>query len=60
MGNNKANFIKTKDADTAKILEQEGFKLVDNSNGTWTFMNDTERLFTFEKGKAVYSNKLCF
>ena len=41
-------------------LKKEGFELVDYTNGTWTFMNKTECLLTFDNNKVAYSNKLCF
>lgn len=58
--NTKAMFIKTKDLETSKNLEREGFDLVDYSNGIWTFINNSDRLLTFAENKAVYSNTLCF
>lgn len=58
--NTKALFIKTKDKETFEILKQEGFELVDYSNGVWTFVNDLNRPLTFDKNKTVYSNTLCF
>lgn len=57
---NKTLFIKTKDADTAEELKKSGFELVDSANGTWTFINEPERVLTFDNKKVAYSNKLCF
>ena len=57
---NKALFIKTQDESSAKQLEDSGFKLVDYTNGTWTFMNNPECLLTFDNNKIVYSNVLHF
>ena len=57
--NNKAMFIKTKDEETSKTLMQEGFELVDYTNGVWTFVNNVERTLIFEKNKVAYSNTIC-
>lgn len=54
-------FIKTSDEDTMKLLNEEGFEMVDYSGGFWTFLNcpkKTEKL-SFESSKFVFSNKLC-
>ena len=60
--NNKkqALFIKTKDLNTSELLKNEGFELVDYANGTWTFMNNSNRPLTFDNNKIAYSNTLCF
>ena len=58
--NIKAMFIKTKDLETSENLKHEGFQLVDYTDGTWTFVNNTDRPLTFDNDKAVYSNMLCF
>lgn len=58
--NNKALFIKTKDFETSEVLKNDGFELVDYTNGTWTFMNNPNRLLTFDNNKFAYSNTLCF
>ena len=58
--NNKANFIKTKDRDTYEEMIKLGFELIDDTNGTWTFLNNTEYPIKFEKNKIVYSDVLCF
>lgn len=57
---NKPMFIKTKDQETFETLIREGFRLVDNSNGVWTFIYDENAPMTFSKDKVVYSNKLVF
>ena len=57
---NKAKFIKTKDLETFENLKNEGFKLIDYTDGTWTFMNNSECLLTFDNNKVVYSNMLYF
>lgn len=56
---NKAMFIKTKDTETSKKLQEEGFQLVDHTDGVWTFVNDPERQLTFDNKKITYSNILC-
>lgn len=53
-------FIVTKDPDVAKQLAAT-FKQVNNSNGTWVFLNETPTSFNFEKynKKVVFTNILC-
>ena len=58
--NNKANFIKTQDIETAENLKKAGFELVDCANNTWTFINNPNCTLTFENAKITYSNVLCF
>ena len=60
MDNNKMMFVKTKDFETSEMLKTEGFKLVDYTNGIWTFVNDINRPLTFDNNKVVYSDMLCF
>lgn len=57
---NQDMFIKTQDEDTAEDLKKAGFELVDDTNGTWTFMNNPDCPLTFDSNKVVYSNILCF
>lgn len=57
---NNAWFIKTQDFDTAEDLKKAGFKLVDYTNVTWTFLNNLDCPLTFDNNKITYSNKLCF
>jgi hypothetical protein len=55
-------FIITKDESTANKLANHGFKLVNQANGVWTFMNIIPQNFSFaeiEKGKYSYSDILC-
>lgn len=55
-------FIITKDESTANKLLTSGFRLVNQVNGVWTFMNATPQNFSFaeiEKGKYSYSDILC-
>ena len=56
---NKSWFVKTQDENTAKALMAAGFDLVDYTNDTWTFLNDSERPLTFDNKKVAYSNMLC-
>ena len=56
----KAMFIKTKDQETSEKLKTEGFKLVDYTNGIWTFINDPDYSITFDEKKVTYSNMLHF
>ena len=57
--NNKATFIKTKDFETYEKLKQDGFELIDHTDGVWTFINDSNRQLTFDSNKIAYSNMLC-
>lgn len=57
--NTKAMFIKTKDLETSENLKKSGFELVDYSDGTWTFINNSNCPLTFDKNKIAYSNMLC-
>ena len=56
----KALFIKTQDFETHESLLESGLKLIDYTNGTWTFMNDPDRPVVFDNNKIVYSNVLTF
>lgn len=56
---NKAKFIKTQDSNTCEKLFDSGFKLIDYTDGIWTFMNDINRPLTFDNNKITYSNVLC-
>jgi len=61
MGNEK--FIVVQDVSTANKLIANGFTLVSNMNGTYTFMNTTLKCFNFEDidtKKLVYTNILAF
>ena len=57
---NKALFIKTQDFDTAESMKNNGFKLVDHTDDTWTFVNDLDCPLTFDNNKITYSNMLIF
>ena len=57
---NQAMFIKTQDLTTAEGLKKAGFKLIDYTNETWTFMNNPDCPLTFDNNKIAYSNMLCF
>lgn len=54
-------FVKTSDEETKKLLEREGLKLIDYSNGLWTFLNSPIDIgnLNFESGNFVFTNKLC-
>ena len=54
-------FIKTSDKETMKLLTSEGFELINDENGIWTFINCTEKMskINFEENKITYSNLLC-
>ena len=54
-------FIKTTDKETADKLISEGFKLVSQSNGVYTFLNQLPNNFNFDeadKKKVAYTNIL--
>jgi hypothetical protein len=57
---NQAKFIKTQDLKTHEELTKMGFKLVDYTDGTWTFVNNIDCPLTFDNNKITYSNMLCF
>lgn len=55
-------FIVTRDSEVAKQLAA-AFKQVNNSNGTWVFLNEVSASFNFEqfdKTKFYYTNVLTF
>jgi hypothetical protein len=57
----KQNFIKTTDKETADKLISEGFQLVSQSNGVYTFLNQLPKNFSFDKvdqKKMAYTNTL--
>lgn len=58
LNNNKANFIKTQDQETAEKLKSAGFSLIDYADNTWTFLNKQDYVVLFEDAKMTYSNKL--
>ena len=60
---NKPTFIVTTDKETADLLIAEGFRLIDNANGKFTF--ESKPLENFAKTKAdsskmAYTNILTF
>lgn len=57
---NKSMFIKTKDEETSEALKAEGFRLIDYTSGTWTFLYEENRPMAFDDKKIIFSNKLCF
>nr|DAG26254.1 MAG TPA: hypothetical protein [Caudoviricetes sp.] len=56
----KYNFIKTSDIDTKNKLIEEGFKLVSQDNGMFTFVNNNSITFENTNKKIQYSNILTF
>ena len=58
----KQNFITTKDAHTATLLSQQGYQLVQNSNGIYVFLNTDKFQFSndIDITKIQYSNMLTF
>lgn len=59
MKKDRPMFVKTKDRETSKKMQDEGFQLIDESNGIWTFLYE-EKPMTFDINKITYSNILCF
>ena len=60
---NKSNFIVTTDKKTADKLASEGFYLITDKNGKFTFENRPPENFTFneiDSSKVAYTNILTF
>lgn len=58
---NQSNFICTSDKETADALSKQGLKLLNISNGIYTFINDI--LCNFEQidnNKILQTNQLTF
>ena len=57
----KYNFIRTQDQKISDILKKQGFKLIDDKNGFFTFVNDKTLKFSNEidTSKIHYTNMLC-
>ena len=55
------NFIRTQDPKISDILKQQGFKLVDDKDGFFTFVNDKSLKFSndIDTSKVHYTNMLC-
>lgn len=49
----KMNFIKTRDKGVAKILLDNGFKLLEESGGEWTFLNEGSLKYSDKDEKEV-------
>ena len=55
----KQLFIKTRDKGTADKLKELGFKVISESGGMWTFLNDSAIRFDADGNKkAVYSDRI--
>lgn len=55
----KQLFIKTRDKETAEKLKELGFKIINESGGMWTFLNDASIRFSADDNKnAVYSDRI--
>lgn len=60
---NKTNFIVTTDKETADKLISEGFRLIADNNGKFTFENKSSENFALSKEnskKVAYTNILTF
>lgn len=57
----KYNFIRTQDSKICNILQKIGFKLIDDKNGFYTFINDNTLKFSedVDTSKIHYTNMLC-
>lgn len=57
----KYNFIRTQDQKISDVLKKQGFKLIDDKNGFFTFVNDKALKFSDEidTSKIHYTNMLC-
>lgn len=57
----KYNFIRTQDQKISDVLKKQGFKLIDDKNGFFTFVNDKTLKFSDEidTSKIHYTNMLC-
>ena len=57
----KYSFIRTQDQKISDILKKQGFKLIDDKNGFFTFVNDKTLKFSDEidTSKIHYTNMLC-
>ena len=58
----KQKFITTQDTPTATLLSQQGYQLVQNSNGIYVFLNTDKLRFSNEIDitKLKYTNMLTF
>lgn len=55
---NNKKFIRTTDRETIENLKRLGFQLVSESNGVFTFINDTNKPITFDNKKLAYTNNI--
>ena len=57
----KYNFIRTQDQKVAEVLKESGLKVIDESNGFFTFVNDQALKFSddVDTSKIHYTNMLC-
>ena len=55
------NFIRTQDAKVADVLKSLGFRMIDDKNNTYTFINNQSLKFSkdFDMSKIYYTNILC-
>lgn len=59
----KSKFILTKNEKTADELENQGFTLINFSNGTFVFLNDSDIRMNFsklEKKSYTFTNNMYF
>lgn len=54
--NPNTKFIRTTDKDTCDTLIKLGFKLINNDNSSWTFLNSDKLVFS--DNKVIYTDIL--
>lgn len=54
--NPDTKFIRTTDKETSDILIKLGFKLINNDNSSWTFLNSDKLVFS--DNKVIYTDIL--
>ena len=56
-----SKFITKRDKEKRSILKKQGLQEVSKDYGTYVFLNQPERLATFNKNelKISYTNKIC-
>lgn len=60
MQKNKQCFVKTKDIEVKKALEEQGFEYIGFENGLYVFLNNGGNIETFENVQMIKTNLLSF
>lgn len=58
MAKQKENFIKVSDPEMVKQLTEEGYTLISEDGGVFTFLNDDIATTKFSKKSVVFSNRV--